>query len=70
MSKSYYVNAKWAYDPDWQPVTAEDHRRQAIWLLDASEGGDTENRIAAAQVHATLALTAPEEAGVPGGETR
>jgi hypothetical protein len=51
------------------PVTAEDHRAQAVNLLrDASVHVDEPRAalyVAAAQVHATLAMTAPEAAGVP-----
>ncbi|HET6503799.1 MAG TPA: hypothetical protein VFG87_23870 [Amycolatopsis sp.] len=50
------------------PETAEDHRAMAIDLLDRAGHGDTQNRIAAAQVHAILALTAPEADGFRGGE--
>jgi hypothetical protein len=47
------------------PVTAEDHRAQAVQMLrEASRHVDKGDRaplyMAAAQVHATLALTAPE----------
>lgn len=48
------------------PVTAEDHRRQSIEMLRKASrhGYETEQAalyLAAAQVHATLALTAPRE---------
>lgn len=54
------------------PVTAEDYRAQAVRMLRrASECADRPAAplyMAAAQVHATLALTAPEAANVPEGD--
>lgn len=52
------------------PVTAEDHREQSIEMLrEASRHGHETDRVglylAAAQVHATLALTAPREPSGP-----
>jgi hypothetical protein len=53
------------------PVTAEDYRAQAVEMLrKASMHHDSPQAalyMAAAQVHATLASTAPEAAGIPGG---
>jgi hypothetical protein len=51
------------------PVTAEDHRAQAVRMLrEASQRVDSDRAplyLAAAHVHATLALTAPEAARLP-----
>jgi NADPH-dependent ferric siderophore reductase len=54
------------------PVTSEDYRAQAVEMLrEASMHCDSSRAslyMAAAQVHATLALTAPEAAGAPAPE--
>lgn len=43
------------------PEYSEDHRAIALHLLAAAEDGDRTNRLAAAQVHATLAQATPKK---------